>query len=67
MTSTVEQTVFDDEDSNDPTHADIGNVHPNMVFCNPPKYYNPSSGCGTSSTIYYCYYKAESSNPIIVG
>ncbi|KAK3585067.1 hypothetical protein CHS0354_004251 [Potamilus streckersoni] len=52
MDVTEEYLLFDDDDKPPPSTADIGPVHPGMIFENPPRY----PGGGTSSRIFYCYY-----------
>ena len=58
MTFVVEYLFWDDDDKPAPSTADIGDVHPGMIFSNPPKY-RPSSGKGTWSRIFYCYYELD--------
>ena len=58
MTSVVEYLLWDDDDKGQPSTADIGVVHPGMIFSNPPKYGN---GHATSSRIFYCYYEQDTS------
>lgn len=56
MTYNVEKLLWDDDDKPAPSTAAIGDVHPGMIFSNPPKYNNHA---GTSSTIFYCYYEQD--------
>lgn len=59
MTFIQEQIQWDDDDKRAPSTADIGDVHPGMIFSNPPDHPYKNSG-GTYSIIYYCYYEQRS-------
>ncbi|KAL4221820.1 hypothetical protein ACF0H5_020074 [Mactra antiquata] len=67
MTTTEEYLLWDDEDSNNPTHASVGSVNPNLHLCNSPKYTRCTVGGGTYSTLIYCHYQKTPPAVSVVG